>query len=196
MSSEATVTPPRVGGAVKALRRRARLTLDQIAKDSGVSKSVLSQIENDQTNPTIATLWRLCRALGVNIEDLLRAEPADPGIRITPVHGTLRFTTPDEKCLVSILGPVDQAGAVEWYTMDFESEGALESQPHAAGTQEHLTVLEGGVTVESGSYHGKVRRGETARYRGDQAHAIRNPHARKAKVLVVVTYRPAHVSAR
>jgi len=70
----ASATPPKVGYLLRNLRLARRLTLDELAKSSEVSKSVLSQIERDRTNPTVGTLWRLAKALGVEIEDLLRVD--------------------------------------------------------------------------------------------------------------------------
>ncbi|MBC8158087.1 MAG: helix-turn-helix transcriptional regulator, partial [Alphaproteobacteria bacterium] len=57
-------TPPNVGEFVRKLRRSRGLTLEDLAEGSGVSKSMLSQIERNKTNPTLATVWRLCECLG------------------------------------------------------------------------------------------------------------------------------------
>lgn len=196
-SDRTTVTPPQIGAAVRALRLRARLSLDRLAGESGISKSVLSQIENDQTNPTIATLWRLCRALGVDLEDVLRSEKTPAGIRLVPAHSTPTLFTQDRQCAISVLSPVDLSGNVEWYAMRFEPGAALVSQPHDLGAWEHLTVIEGAVEVASGPHTQQVQAGETARYRADLAHAIRNPSPGPAQVFVVVTHQtngsaPAH----
>jgi transcriptional regulator with XRE-family HTH domain len=56
--------PPRVGAALQALRGSRGLSLDDLSKRAGVSKSMLSQIERNQANPTVAVVWRLANALG------------------------------------------------------------------------------------------------------------------------------------
>ena len=53
---------PLLGPQIQQLRKRRRLTLEQLASLSGVSRSMLSQIERSQANPTFATLWNLTRA--------------------------------------------------------------------------------------------------------------------------------------
>ena len=69
--------PPRVGDALAALREQQALSLDALSRRAGVSKSMLSQIERAQGNPTVAVVWRLANALGVPLADLLQsAAPA------------------------------------------------------------------------------------------------------------------------
>ena len=78
----APAEPPRVGAALAALRERQGLSLDELSRRAGVSKSMLSQIERAQANPTVAVVWRLAQALGVPLADLLQSAdaPAVPAI--------------------------------------------------------------------------------------------------------------------
>ncbi|MED6339824.1 MAG: helix-turn-helix transcriptional regulator, partial [SAR324 cluster bacterium] len=66
--------PPKVGQEIQRLRLQHNLTLDQLAGKSGVSKSILSQIERDRSNPTLATIWRITKALESPLEDLLAVD--------------------------------------------------------------------------------------------------------------------------
>ncbi len=56
------------------LRLARGLTLEDLSRIAGVSKSMLSQIEREKANPTIAITWRLANALGVQIGELLSSE--------------------------------------------------------------------------------------------------------------------------
>src|SRR3546814_18800716 len=66
------VSPPKFGGEILRARKDAGLSLDELARRSGVSHSILSQLERDSTNPTIATLWRICSDLVRSPESLFR----------------------------------------------------------------------------------------------------------------------------
>ena len=66
-----TNAPPEVGAALQRLRLARGLTLEDLSRIAGVSKSMLSQIEREKANPTIAITWRLANALGVHIGELL-----------------------------------------------------------------------------------------------------------------------------
>ena len=59
--------PPEVGATLQRLRLARGLTLEDLSRIAGVSKSMLSQIEREKANPTIAITWRLANALGVQI---------------------------------------------------------------------------------------------------------------------------------
>lgn len=187
--TEPSATAPEVGHVLQSLRQSRNFSLDELARSSGVSKSVLSQIERDRTNPTLGTLWRLAQALGVEIEDLLRRRTSTAGISILDEHSTPILLSSDRRCTIRVLGPLELAGRVEWYEMRFETGGALVSEPHEPGTIEHLTVLEGQLEVESGRPREKalLGLGQTARYRADRPHAIRNPFGQRAAAMVIVT---------
>jgi transcriptional regulator with XRE-family HTH domain len=182
--------PPRVGDTLAALRQAQALSLDALSRKAGVSKSMLSQIERAQANPTVAVVWRLANALGVPLGDLLASAPPPtaPAITVVPAHATPSLRHPDGACELRILGPIDLAGQFEWYALAIQPGGALESQPHEAGTREHLTLLTGALEVQSGEAVQHLAPGETARYAADRPHAIRNPGQVEATAWLVVVH--------
>jgi transcriptional regulator with XRE-family HTH domain len=180
--------PPRVGDRLAHLRQTKGLSLDELSRQAGVSKSMLSQIERAQANPTVAVVWRLANALGVDIGSLLGDQPrlAVPAISIVHAHGTPSLRSPDGLCDLHILGPIELAGNFEWYTLSIQAGGVLESEAHEHGTREHLTVMTGSLEVSTGGEHQRIKQGETARYAVDRKHAIRNPTKSTATALLVV----------
>src|SRR5882672_3239997 len=80
-------TPPRVGENLQALRQAQALSLDELSRRAGVSKSMLSQIERNQANPTVAVVWRLANALRVDMAELLGGERVSaPAIETVAAH--------------------------------------------------------------------------------------------------------------
>lgn len=181
--------PPAVGERIQQLRQAQRLSLDDLSRRAGVSKSMLSQIERNQANPTVAVVWRLANALEVSMPELLGSPAtAAPPIVTVAAHATPSLRTPDQRCELRILGPIDMAGHFEWYELIVQPGGALESQPHEPGSREHLSVLSGTLEVVSGEASQKLKAGETARYAVDVGHAIRNPAKSVATALLVVVH--------
>jgi XRE family transcriptional regulator, regulator of sulfur utilization len=167
--------PPKVGETIHALRQAKQLSLDELSRRSGVSKSMLSQIERNQANPTVAIVWRLATALDVPISDLLAvSRTAAPQITVVGAHAHPSLASSDGKCQLRILGPLDSAGAFEWYELSIQPGGKLESQPHEPGSREHLTVFSGAIGVTSAGVTEKLKAGETARYAADVPHTIAN----------------------
>jgi len=182
--------PPRVGSTLQSLRQTQGLSLDELSRKAGVSKSMLSQIERNQANPTVAVVWRLATALGVGVGELLGdgRPAAAPAIVTVPSHATPSLKSPDGRCELRILGPIELAGQFEWYELTVQPGGALESEPHEPGSREHLSVLAGTLEVRAGADTSRLKHGETARYAVDVPHAISNPGKSVATALLVVLH--------
>lgn len=181
--------PPRVGDTLLAIRKKRGLSLDELSRMASVSKSMLSQIERNQTNPTIALIWRLSIALNVPMSDFLTGGKRQSGaIDIVNSHSTPSIKSADGKCELRILGPLESAGQVEWYELIVLPGGVLESQPHETGSREHLSVLTGALDVRARDSTARVRHGDTARYPADVPHSISNGGKTVANALLVVMH--------
>ncbi|WP_432377637.1 helix-turn-helix domain-containing protein [Duganella sp. P38] len=182
--------PPEVGAALQRLRLARGLTLEDLSRIAGVSKSMLSQIEREKANPTIAITWRLANALGVQIGELLATAARETEtIRVVEAHETPTLPGLHAGYVLRILGPLELASKYEWYELTLLPGGELASQGHDPGAQEHLTLLHGSVELEVGASKKKVKLGATARYPADQQHVIRNAGKAEAKALMVVIHR-------
>ncbi|MBV8502275.1 MAG: helix-turn-helix transcriptional regulator [Paucibacter sp.] len=189
IASPESSAPPQVGATLQSLRQAQGLSLDELSRRAGVSKSMLSQIERNQANPTVAVVWRLANALRVDMAELLGGEKtAAPTIQTVPAHATPLLATPDGLCSLRILGPIELAGQFEWYELSMQPGGALESAAHEPGSREHLSVLSGHVEVTASGTSRQLQSGETARYAVDGPHAIRNTGKTVATALLVVLH--------
>jgi len=184
---------PAIGPHLQAIRKERRLSLDELAAASGVSRSMLSQIERGLTNPTLAILWNVTQALNLDLAELMgvTSSARQPGIEVTQPSFTPQIQTEDALCTLRILSPPQAAGGVEWYDLTILPGGALVSQPHLRGAVEHLTVREGEIAVTSGGANQIVSPNSTARYAADLPHALRNKGAIAAKAFLVVV-NPIH----
>ncbi|MEM9774287.1 MAG: XRE family transcriptional regulator [Chloroflexota bacterium] len=179
-----------LGKHLQQIRKEKKLTLEQLAQKSGVSRSMLSQIERGQANPTFGTLWNLSRALGLDMSELVEefeSNGAGSGkIELLLAADTPRISNAQNGCTLSILGPHDQVGQFEWYELEITPGGILSSQPHSQGCKEHLTILEGAAEVTSGDQSILLSKGDTGRYKADVPHAIRCTGKSTLKALLVV----------
>lgn len=180
------LTTPTVGKTINRLRKSKQLTLDQLASLCGVSKSMLSQIERNETNPTLAIVWRLAEALDQTIDDLIRGEEANHSLHISGGSSIPVLNDPDGQYSLTILGPADLVNEIEWYELNLKPNGILKSDSHPARTNEHLTILEGEVELLTGEESGTVKQGETARYRADKPHSIANKTGKPVRALLVM----------
>ena len=164
------------------------MTLDSLAQVSGVSKSMLSQIERGQANPTLATVWTLAQAMNVDVSELIGVQHSEKRVRIDIASAsfTPEIRTDDGLCVLRILSPADRVDKLEWYELVVAPGGALVSAPHSRGTREHLTVQRGGLDVIAASERQHVPAGATARYPADVEHRLVNTGEVEARAFLVV----------
>ncbi|MFD2741207.1 helix-turn-helix domain-containing protein [Sulfitobacter aestuarii] len=158
---------------LKTARQAQGLSLEAVAKLSGVSRSMVSQIERGESSPTIATLWNLTRALQVDFAGLLDNAPERDEIEILRAAAVPTINNLGSGCRIRILSPPEEAGRHEVYELLIAPGGALESPPHTRGAREHLSISEGVAEICSGAACEHLHPGDTARYAADVAHAIR-----------------------
>ncbi|MGR3616287.1 MAG: helix-turn-helix domain-containing protein [Paracoccaceae bacterium] len=175
----------RLPARLKEARRAQGLSLEAVANLSGVSRSMVSQIERGESSPTIATLWNLTRALQVDFAGLLDAENAQDRIELLRAEDVPKIENMGQGCRIRILSPPEEAGGHEVYDIRFDTGGALVSHPHTRGAVEHLTVLEGTIQLRSGNADQTLRAGDTARYAADVPHSI-CADAGPARVFLIV----------
>lgn len=174
----------RLAASLREARKARGLSLDAVAKLSGVSRSMVSQIERAESSPTVATLWNLTQALQVDFAGLLEGR-GDVGIEVIRAGSAPVIGGRGRGVSIRILSPAEAVGAHEVYDLRFAANGLLESEPHNAGCREHLTVLEGQVRIKSGEEEQVLGLGDTARYPADRDHAIAAEGGAARALLVV-----------
>ncbi|PHR61046.1 MAG: XRE family transcriptional regulator [Robiginitomaculum sp.] len=163
------------GQTVSRLRQAGKLSLGDLSEQSGVAKSMISQIEKNESNPTLATITRLSRALGTSVESILTTNTSGTAL----VQKSNRQDIPlieseDGLCTLRIIGWMATVEYVQWYDFSAQVGGTLESSAHPNGSVENLSVLEGELEVQVGGETWAVKAGETLRYRADETHSVTN----------------------
>lgn len=174
----------RLAASLKEARKSKGLSLDAVAKLSGVSRSMVSQIERGESSPTVATLWNLTQALQVDFAGLLEGRTA-PGIEVIRAEAAPVIAGRGQGVRIRILSPAEAAGEHEVYDLSFDGGGRLVSDPHGPGCREHLTVLDGVVSVVSGEEAQRLGVGDTARYFADRPHRIEAEGGPARAILIV-----------
>ena len=174
----------RLAASLRGARKARGLSLDAVAKLSGVSRSMVSQIERGESSPTVATLWNLTQALQVDFAGLLEGRAA-PGIEVVRAAAAPIIGGRGRGLVIRILSPAEAVGEHEVYDLAFGEGGALVSDPHSSGCREHLTVIAGQLRVVSGAEESRLGPGDTARYPGDRDHAIYAEGGAARAILIV-----------
>lgn len=178
-----------LGRRVRQLRAERGWSLEALAHASGVSRSMLSQIEREQANPTLAVTLRIAQAFGLALGELLEIPGASSAVTVIRAQDHAYHYRSDKDCRIRTLTPLNLEKDVEFYEVWLQPGGALRSSPHFEGTREFLTVQKGRLRVESAGDAEELEAGDSASYRADVAHALINTGKGDAVVYLIVIYR-------
>ena len=173
LESGAQIISGNLGKTIQRLRKAYNLSLSELAEQSGVAKSIISQIERNETNPTLATIWRLSQALDVSIERVLSDAEEEAFIEKSTKADTPILVSEDGKMRLAIVGWIKTVEWLQWYAITSEPGGQLESEGHQRGSVECLSVSAGEFEVEVSAVTQRAKAGETLRYRCDRPHTVR-----------------------
>lgn len=188
MNSAKQEISQRLAVRLKDARKSRSLSLDALAKLSGVSRSMLSQIERGESSPTVASLWNLTQALNVDFSGLLDVGPQGR----SPIREVIRagqvpvIQSLGQGCRIRILSAPENVGATEIYDLEFDEGGLLSSEPHRSGCVENLTVISGELSVTTDGVSETVGVGDTVRYVADRRHSIEAANQASRAILIVI----------
>ncbi len=173
---------------VKELRKSHRWTLQQLASSSGVSRSMLSQIERGTANPTLAVAYRIAQAFGISLAELVDTLDAVPQIDIVRADDRSHLFRDDSDCRIRTLSPLHLEKDVEFYQVCLSPGGKLQSAAHFEGTREFLTVEKGCIELVSGEERSELAQQDSAHYPADVPHEINNKAEGESMIFLVVIY--------
>jgi transcriptional regulator with XRE-family HTH domain len=164
----------RMGRAVKQKREAAGFSLRMLAARSGISSSMISDIERGAKSPTVITVLRLAQALGVSAAALIDGgENPAPRIRILRRGEGAGGEHPAPW---QTLGPAAPGSRIDFVRYQIPPSAVLgPSAAHAPGTAEHMHVATGTVRVTVGDETAELAAGDGCSCRTDVPHAVANP---------------------
>lgn len=181
---ELASTEAAVGKRIKVWRRQRDLTLDALAEMTGISKSYLSRLEAGKKAPSIATVMKLSRALGVSVGALFgeQTEAEDIHIVRRADRGTLAHGTEIGATFIPLSrGAADGLESFLYYPPDRFVEA---NRGEHAG-EEMIYVLDGEVEVRFADRSTNLSEGDFLQFRGHNSHQIRGL-TKGASVLIVI----------
>jgi transcriptional regulator with XRE-family HTH domain len=175
---------------LRRLRGARALTLDELAKRAGVSRSMLIQVEQKRVNPTLATLVRIAQALDVGLAELVELG-SRRSVRVISSDDVAELWSSPAGGSGRLLVGSDQLDHIEFWDWRLEPGDVHEAEAHAAGTAEIIHVLEGDLALEvDGGTHAAAA-GESVVFSADADHSYGNDGTRPLHVIMIVITPPA-----
>lgn len=172
---------------IKSLREKNKLSLDELSKLSGISKSILAQIERGEGNPTLSTLWKVSNGMKVPF-DALTVRPKVP-YEIVKTSDIQPLLEDEGKVKNYSIFPDDENRRFAVYYLELEPGSYWQSEPHLRGTTEFITIFSGTIEIVVADKQFTVTKGESIRFKGDTIHSYRNI-GNETVILHMILYHP------
>lgn len=172
--------------SLKTHRQRKELTLDQLARLSGVSRAMISRIERGEATPTTSVLGKLASALDLSISQVVGGETRTGPIMV-PADRQPSFHEPGTGFERRSLSPLYRGRGVDLALNILPAGSRTGPFPsHRPGVEEHLYVQSGTVRIHAGSDTWDLRPGDYLFYPADCDHVFENTGDTEAVFLVVI----------
>ena len=158
----------RIGRTLRAHRTQRGMSLGELARAAGLSKSILARIEADGGNPSVETLWRLSSALGVPLGALL-AEDEGPRVRRLPARAGEPMPA-DSGMTGWLLHTEGRARRTELFELEFPAGTDHEGSPHLPGTEELVLCVSGRMRAGPEGEEQELGPGDAVLFAADVAH--------------------------
>ncbi|NKX52947.1 helix-turn-helix domain-containing protein [Arthrobacter mobilis] len=176
---EPSNTPVAIGSRIRAARQGQRMTIEQVAESTGLTKGFLSRVERDLTSPSVASLVTLCQVLSIPIGDLF----VDPETHLTRRGEGPRINLGGEGIREQLLTPRHER-RLQVIRAVIEPHGRGESELYAVDCDvDVMHVLSGCITVVFTSERYELEAGDTLTFPGREPHTWINESGREAVVL-------------
>jgi transcriptional regulator with XRE-family HTH domain len=175
-----------ISGNLKRIREEKKLSLEMLAELTGVSKSMLGQIERGDSSPTISTVWKISNGLKVSFTSLLNSPQSETTvIRRSQIHPLIEDN--GRYCLFPYF-PIEKNRRFEIYSIEIQPDGNLQAEAHPPETREFITINSGSLSLQENEQEYLLSEGDAICFRADKPHAYRNPGKVICKVNLVIQY--------
>lgn len=176
-----------VGVNLRRFRDAQGWTLDQLAGDAGISRTLLGQIEIGRAAPSIGVVWKLAQSLGVPFAALLSTETR-AGTTVTHRAKARKLLSADGRFSSRALFPLGDPSAAEFYELWLAPHSREDADAHRPGTRENLVVTAGTLELHIGRDVRTLVAGDAVVFCADVAHSYVNPSRDECWMYLVMNY--------
>ncbi|WP_242834803.1 helix-turn-helix domain-containing protein [Acetobacterium malicum] len=172
---------------LKAIRREKGMSMDEVAEQTGVSKSMLGQIERGEANPTIGTLGKIVSGLRVDLSDLTRT----PGLGVYEVNRQKLLPSKEVpgQYAVYTYFPYEKNRLFEIYEIEIEPGACYVSGAHGQGTNEYIVVHAGELTLEIDNAFYQIKKEDAICFGTAMKHTYWNKGEEQLKFIIVFVFK-------
>jgi len=175
-----------IGNKLKHIRNERNLSLNEVAKLTGVSKGMLGQIERGQSNPTVSTLWKI--ATGLKVSFSLFIDENQDDLKVISQNVISPIIEDNNRMKLYPIFPFDANKGFEIFTIELEPGCNHISPPHNDGVEEYIIVTEGKIEITINDKRFLLERGNSIRFMANALHTYKNVNQNTSIFQNIVLY--------
>lgn len=172
---------------IKNARKQRNLTLDGASAATGVSRSMLAQIEKGEANPTISVIWKIAKGYKMPFTALVASDSGET--QVVKAASIEPFVESDGKYLNYPIFGFDGRKDFEIYRIEILKGGFLKAEAHLDGTQEYITVFAGDIEISVADQKYELHTGDSIRFTADVPHSYRNIGEKDVELSMILYYK-------
>lgn len=171
---------------LKEIRKSKGLNLEQASSLTSISKSMLSQLERGEVNPTISTVYKLALGLKVPVTAFTADKPK-PFSR-SGKHQVAPLVGDHGKYRLYPVFSFREGQDFEIFDLEFDEEGEMDGNQQITGTREFITVYSGQLTLVFDDHEYELKAGDCASYHAFEKYTYKNTGTGMVTANIVVHY--------
>ncbi|OBW55408.1 DNA-binding protein [Bacillus cereus] len=171
---------------LKSIREKEKLSLEKVSQLTGVSKTMIGQIERGDSSPTLTTIWKIANGLKVSFTSLI--DNPQPDTKVVLRNDVQVLSEDNGRYKVYPSFPFRDDRNFEIYMVEIDTEGKLSSEAHKEGTEEFITVFEGELTIDINDCQYTLNNGDSIRFKADRPHTYTNSGRTLTRLSMTIYY--------
>lgn len=172
-----------VGNRIRELRAKRKMTQQQLADKAEIPRATLATIEKDESNPSLAAVYKIAVALDSTIDELLEKHHARVEVTHREVMG--KTESGDGRYRAITISP-QGSPSITQQLFQLDQESTYHGKPHPPGSEEYLHITQGEVVLEIAGEKTILRKGDSAHFRGNIKHSYHNTSKSQAQGIVTI----------
>ncbi len=172
-----------VGNHIRELRAKRNMTQQELADRASIPRATLATIEKDDSNPSLAAVYRIAVALELSVDDLI--EEQQNRVEVIVNKSMERLESGGGIYTATTISPSSDPGFSQ-QLFKLSGDSLFPGKPHPPGSEEYLHILQGEVILDVGGEKAHLKQGDSAHFRGNIIHSYHNPGKNETIGLVTI----------
>ena len=171
---------------IKLFRKQHGYSLDHLAELTGVSKTMLGQIERQTSTPSITTLWKVANGLKVSFTELTQEN--DAIIQKITLNQAQAISSENKTCQIFPIIKFDIERKFENFMAVIEPGGHMSESPHGSKSMKYITIYEGTLEITLDGEKYTLHKNESIKFNGNMFHHFANKHNETVRLHMEIHY--------